>query len=56
MNANQIQVIKGTNGFVVYGPFGSVMHADATKVVTYSNLTEQANGYKAMQKALNNYK
>lgn len=56
MNDNQIQVVKGSNGFVVYGAFGSVMHADSKKVVTYCNLNESANGYKAMLKSLNKAK
>jgi hypothetical protein len=52
MNFNQIQVTKTTAGFVVYGPFGSVMHADLDKNITYSNMVEGSGPYVNLQKAL----
>lgn len=50
---SEVETIKTIEGFKVYGPFGSVMHADSNKVVTYCNLNESANGYKRLKNSLN---
>jgi len=49
---DEITVIKGSNGYIIYGPFCSTMKADVNKNVTYSNLNADCAPYKRMLNAL----
>lgn len=43
---------KGAKGFVAFGPFGAVMHADVNKTIKYSNMVEGSGPYKRLLKAI----
>ncbi len=44
--------IKTPSGFTAYGPFTSVMKADANKTVTYSNMVQGSIAYTKLLNAI----